>query len=110
MSAANKRAIGPPPGGMKNPHRHHIVREKAPKNWKQEDRQAVLESQKILERHNIDINRDPKNFTWAPNDGSVHSTENAHKVRNILVRADAEGGRDGVLKALTELGGRNGRG
>ncbi|WP_205297727.1 RHS repeat-associated core domain-containing protein, partial [Pantoea sp. Cy-639] len=48
LNAADKKEMGPAPEGMKNPHRHHIVREKAPGNWKQENRDYILKSQAIM--------------------------------------------------------------
>jgi RHS repeat-associated protein len=88
MSAADKRAMGPAPTGMRNPHRHHVIREMAPKNWSKADRGAIHHVQNLARKYGIDFNRDPRNFTWAQNGGGAHSRATAHYVRNQLAAAD----------------------
>ena len=98
LSAADKRAMGAPDSSLKNPHRHHIVMENAPSNWKFSAQQDVLEAQNILERNGIGLNNDLRNFSWASNEG--HSYEYANKVVNLLRQGEAAEGQVGVEKSL----------
>jgi RHS repeat-associated protein len=95
MSAANVRAMGPAPAGMKNPHLHHIIREMAPRNWSKAARGAVHHVQNLARKYGIDVNRDPRNFTWAQNGGGAHTQRTAQYIRNQLAAAD---------KAATQAG------
>lgn len=104
LSPEDKKKLGAPPLGMENPHYHHIVRENAPKNWSQESRQHILDSQKILEKYNIGLNDDIRNFTWAQNGGGLHTQESARKVAELLKAADATGGKASVELALSDMG------
>lgn len=63
--------MGPAPKGMVKPHYHHIVREKAPKSWKAQNQKYITDSQKILAKHKIGLNNDPRNFTWAQNGEAI---------------------------------------
>jgi len=91
LSSADKKKMGPAPKNMKNPHRHHIVREKAPRNWKQQNRDYILNAQAIMAKHKIDLNTDLRNFTWARNGGNTHTVASAQKVFERLQKADAKG-------------------
>ena len=91
------------PTNMVRPHRHHIVREYAPRNWKQENRDYILNAQAIMKKHKIDLNTDLRNFTWAENGRGTHSVASARKVYERLREADG-GGRKAVIKELAELG------
>nr|WP_175799174.1 RHS repeat-associated core domain-containing protein [Burkholderia anthina] len=101
LSAEDLKKMGPHPPSMYLPHRHHIVREKAPKSWKKKNRGYIYHAQNILARHGIDLNTDPRNFTWAPNEH--HSVESAKRVAEILAAADKEG-TDSVELALSMIG------
>ncbi len=103
LSAADKKKMGHAPKSMKNPHRHHIVRENAPRNWKQKNRDYILKSQAIMVKHNIDVNTDLRNFTWARNGGKTHNVESARRVYMRLQRADAKG-LSAVEKELKRMG------
>ena len=104
LSSKDKERMGPPPEGMKNPHRHHIVREKAPSNWNESARQNILDPQKILKKHGIGLNDDLRNFTWAQNGAGNYSQAAARKVATILRSADASGGKAAVEAALKNMG------
>ena len=104
LSAANKKLMGAPPANMKNPHRHHIVREKLPPSWKNKQAIAAVKStQAILKKYKININTNPANFTWAQNGGGAHTQKAAINVANKLNLANA-GGKSAVKVALKELG------
>ncbi|QCP54368.1 type IV secretion protein Rhs [Trinickia violacea] len=104
LTAKQKRAMGPAPAGMKDPHYHHIVRENAPSNWNATSRQHILDSQSILDKHGIGLNDDARNFTWAQNGGGNHTQAAAEKVFNTLSAADASGGKPAVESALKNMG------
>jgi RHS repeat-associated protein len=91
MSAADKRAMGKPPPGMINPHRHHLMREMAPKGWSKAERGPIYHVQNLAKKFGIDINRDPRNFTWAQNGGGAHTQRAAAAVRDRLVPAARQG-------------------
>ena len=103
LSAADRRGMGPEPSDMSRPHRHHIVREKAPTKWSTENQKLITEAQDVLGSHNIDVNTDPRNFVWAENGSGVHTIESAKKVHTSIMAA-AKDGLEGVEKALGELG------
>lgn len=103
LSAKNLDKMGDSPAGMIKPHRHHIVRENAPSNWKAHNRAYILDAQKIMRKHRIDINRSLHNFTWARNGGRTHSVSSARQVFERLKLADA-GGRKAVVAELKLLG------
>jgi len=105
LSAADKKALGGPPKDMKNPHRYHIARESAPGNWSKFARGTIYHAQNILKKHDIDINKDLRNFTWAENGGGAHSKCAAAHVRDVLAKADKTGGKPEVEKALKRLTG-----
>lgn len=104
----------PEDGEMENPHRHHIVRENIPSNWKnQEAIDAVKNSQMILQNYGIDKNKDIANFCWAQNGDRNHSQKAAiavNKKLQITVDANKENGITGdqaklnVKNTLNELG------
>ncbi|MFD2882363.1 hypothetical protein ACFS4T_00055 [Pseudomonas lini] len=73
--------MGPAPKGMVKPHYHHIVREKkAPKKaGKLKIKSTLPTRKKILAKHKIGLNNDPRNFTWAQNGGGNHSIASAKK-------------------------------
>jgi RHS repeat-associated protein len=68
--------------GIKKPHHHHVVREKAPKSWSAKDQKYVTDSQDVLKKAGIDINKDPRNFTIAENGGGAHTKEAAKYVHD----------------------------
>ncbi|WP_447887116.1 hypothetical protein [Serratia fonticola] len=88
---------------MVKPHRHHIGREKAPKSWSAENRKLITDVQDVLKKHGIDINTDPRNFTWAQNGGGAHTIKAARYTRDVVVGADARGGKPAVELAMKEL-------
>lgn len=73
LSTADKNKLGSTPAGMERPHRHHIVREKTPKNWDSVHGKYINDLQDILKQHNIGLNDDIRNFTWAQNGGGAHT-------------------------------------
>ncbi|MHC6223438.1 RHS repeat-associated core domain-containing protein [Pseudomonas sp. X10] len=91
LSSADRKKMGPAPKNMKNPHRHHIVRENAPRNWKAQNRAYITDAQAIMAKHKIDLNTDLRNFTWARNGGKTHSIASAKKVFERLQKADNKG-------------------
>ena len=103
LSAADKRKMGPAPAGMVNPHRHHIIREMAPKNWTKAERGPIHHAQNLAKKFGIDVNKSLKNFTWAQNGGGAHTKQAAAHVRDVLVPA-AKQGKVAFEKALSELG------
>ncbi|MBF8778187.1 RHS domain-containing protein [Pseudomonas fulva] len=102
MSKADRDNMGDAPAGMLNPHRHHVVREAAPRNWKPENRAYILDAQKIMKDLNIDINTDPRNFTWAQNGGRTHSVAAAKEVFTRLNEVKHLGLKE-VERVLAEL-------
>jgi len=104
MSAADKKAMGSAPAGIENPHMHHIVREKAPVKWNVEGRKHINDAQAIMKKYGIDINTDPRNFTWAQNGNGAHTVAAAKNVAATLKAADKNNGLAGVEKALRDLG------
>ena len=82
MNAKNKRAnkVKYSKFKVKNGHHHHIVREAAPKKWDSKSRDYILKSQARLKLANIDLNSDPRNFTWAQNGGGAHTKDAAKYV------------------------------
>jgi hypothetical protein len=101
--------MGPAPAGMKNPHRHHIIREMAPKNWTKAERGPIHHVQNLAKKFGIDVNKSLKNFTWAQNGAGAHSRQAAAYVRDVLVPASKQGAA-AFDRALSELGRRMSRG
>jgi RHS repeat-associated protein len=89
MTAKNKRANKAKYNkyGVKNGHHHHIVREAAPKKWSKKNRDFILKCQDILAKAGIDVNKDPRNFTFAENGGGAHSIETAEHVFNEISKS-----------------------
>ncbi len=104
MSAKDKKAMGPAPKGMTNPHRHHIVREMAPKGWSKKDRGAIHHVQNLAKKFGMDVNRDPRNFVWAQNGGGAHTQKTAQSIRDRLSQAAKTGGKEGFFRELERLG------
>lgn len=102
LTIKDKEAMGKSPSDMKNPHRHHIVRENAPKSWKPENQKWITEAQKWLKDVGIDINRDPANFTWAQNGGGNHTIKMAKFIYDFL--KPYSGDKKAMIEALTKLG------
>ena len=102
MSKKDRDDMGDAPVGMDKPHRHHVVREAAPRNWKPENRAYILDAQKIMKDLGIDINTDPRNFTWAENGGRTHSVSAAKEVFTRLAEVKHQG-LQGVERVLGEL-------
>ena len=109
LSAADKRKMGPAPAGMVNPHRHHIIREMAPKNWTKAERGPIHHAQNLAKKFGIDVNKSLKNFTWAQNGGGAHTKQAAAHVRDVLVPA-AKQGKAAFERALADLGKKMSRG
>jgi RHS repeat-associated protein len=103
MSAADKKAMGPAPANMTKPHMHHIIREMAPKNWPPAARQYILEAQALAKKYGIDVNADPRNFTWAENGNGAHTQKAAKHVITVLKAADQKG-EAAFMRALQTLG------
>jgi RHS repeat-associated protein len=103
LSKSDKAAMGTPPQSMPNPHRHHIVREKVPAGWNSVGRQHILDAQAVMTKYGIDINTDPRNFTWAQNGNGAHTYKAAERVAINLKHADQRGGLPAVERALQEL-------
>ena len=81
------RALGiTQPGGLTNPHGHHIVFKG---QFRGKRGVYVGKSQAILKYFNIDIN-DPANLMWASNTKGVHTTSNAKLVSERLKSMQAE--------------------
>jgi len=103
LSKADKDKLGPAPSDMYIPHYHHIVRENAPSTWKLKNQKLITEAQDIMRQHGIDINRDIRNFTWAPNGKGTHTIGSARYVHKTLTEANKRG-KEAVEEALVELG------
>ncbi len=105
LSKNDKANMGPKPKAheMTNPHRHHIVREKAPKNWTDSNRRYVAHAQGILKKFGIGLNDDPRNFVWAPNGSGNHTIAASRKVSEALAIA-RKGGKSEVIKTLQSMG------
>ena len=103
LCAADLMAMGKPPPKQNNPHRHHIVREKAPKNWSAMNRKLVTRAQAILKRRGIGLNRDRRNFTWAENGAGAHTVATSRYILCVLQKANAKG-QSAVEAALKRLG------
>ncbi|MEE3664804.1 hypothetical protein V2I52_23285 [Brenneria sp. g21c3] len=109
LSVADKRKMGPAPEGMVKPHRLHIGREKAPKSWSAKNRKLITDVQYVLKKYGIDINTDPRNFTWAQNGGGAHTIKAARHVWNKVMAA-APHGKSAVEETLSKLGREMSRG
>lgn len=81
------------------PHFHHIVREKIPKNWDDEHQEYVRKSQEILSNNGIDLNKDIRNFTRAANGNGAHTKKAAKHVYKKLSQSDDI---EATLKELAE--------
>lgn len=103
LSAADKKKMGDAPNGMDSPHRHHIGRENAPKNWSKQNRDYVTQVHDVLEYFGIDKNKDLRNFTWATNGRGAHTIKAAKRVWEKVMDA-VPGGVGEVEKALSKLG------
>jgi len=100
LSAADKRKLKDKysDAGIDKPHNHHIVREKAPKNWDSESQNHIIESQKIIKDAGIDLNKDIRNFTRASNGNGAHTKKAAKHVHDQLVKSK------NIEKTLSDLG------
>lgn len=103
LSKEDLEKLGSAPDRMKNPHRHHKVRENAPSNWSKKNRDYILQAQDILKYYCIDLNTDLRNFTWARNGGGAHTIKAAQHVHEKIITA-APQGKDAVEEALNDLG------
>ena len=105
LSKGDKAKMGPKPQAheMTSPHRHHIVREKAPKNWTDSNRRYVAHAQGILKKFGIGLNDDLRNFVWAPNGSGNHKIAASRKVSTTLAEA-RKGGKSKVIEALNSMG------
>ena len=74
--------------GMKYPHDHHIVREKAPPKWSKEFRDYITKSQEIIKKEGIGLNDDIRNFTRAENGFGAHTRKAAKYVYEQLAESD----------------------
>ena len=74
----------PSPEEMENAHAHHIVF----KEGSGKQKEWVLKSKAILEKHEIDWLKGPENLVWAPNIEGLHTEEMAKKVYEALAYAD----------------------
>ena len=102
LSAEDLKNMGPKPEDMRNAHRHHIVRETPPANWRPENQGLVGDAQDILRNAGIDINTNPLNYVWAPNGQGNHTIRAARETLRRL--KDAGGSVDRIKQALIELG------
>ena len=79
-------------------HAHHIVMKSTNESWTseqgQEANKAILDSQALLEKHNIDWYAGPENLVWAPNTG--HTQEYAISVWNDLDKVAKQAAANGV--------------
>ena len=96
ISAATRRAMGPVPPGMRNPHKHHILDLNGRAG---EHRALVREGQDILRDVGIDPLKGLENLTWAPNRG--HTMQATANLVSKL-RQDA-GSRKAILRTLEEF-------
>lgn len=105
LDADGLKKLGESPDGMYNAHKHHIVREKAPKNWSFEEQKWVTEAQRIIEEVGIKLNSSIENFVWAPNGLGNHTKKAAKAVYEGLAKVDGKGV-EAVTEKLSELGGK----
>jgi RHS repeat-associated protein len=103
LSSADKKKMGPKPPGMKRPHRHHVVREMAPKSWSQANRNLILDAQKIIQEHKLNENTSPENFTWAENGCGAHTIAAAKNVHDRLKLANVGKKKIRKQRVLKEL-------
>ena len=73
LSKDDMEEMGPKPKDIKNPHRHHIVREKAPSGWDKIHKDYITDAQDIVKNFGIDVNRSLNNFVWASLGEGNHS-------------------------------------
>ena len=93
----------PSPEEMENAHAHHIVF----KEGSGKQKEWVLKSKAILEKHNIDWLKGKENLVWAPNIEGLHTEEMAKKVYGALAEADKikpPKTKKAVIKALRNMG------
>jgi len=91
----------PSPEEMENAHAHHIVF----KEGSGKQKEWVLKSKAILEKHNIDWLYGKENLVWAPNIEGLHTEEMAKMVYEKLKQADdIKGTKKAVVKTLKKLG------
>ncbi|MBB1355947.1 AHH domain-containing protein [Pseudoalteromonas sp. SR45-5] len=84
-----------------NAHAHHIVF----KEGSGKQKEWVLKSKAILEKHNIDWLKGKENLVWAPNIEGLHTEEMAKLVYEHLEEAEDEYGTpEAVIEALKEMG------
>lgn len=88
-----------------NAHAHHIVF----KEGSGKQKECVLKSKAILEKHNIDWLKGPENLVWAPNIEGLHTEEMAKKVYEALAYADLTHSdpklaKKAVVTALKDMG------
>ncbi len=103
LSKEDLEKLGPAPDGMKNPHRHHKVRENTPSNWSKKNRDYILQAQDVLKYYGINLNTDLRNFTWARNGGGAHTIKAAQHIHEKIITA-APQGKNAVKEALNDLG------
>jgi len=104
LNKADRDAMGEKP--FKGAHRHHIVRENAPRNWSEADRAVILNAQKVLQDAGIDINKSPHNFNWASLGEGNHTIPAAHFVWNKLKPFSVNPAQhvQDIIDVLNELG------
>ena len=91
----------PSPEEMENAHAHHIVF----KEGSGKQKEWVLKSKAILEKHNIDWLYGKENLVWAPNIEGLHTEEMAKMVYEALANADETyGSKEAVVEALADMG------
>ncbi len=86
-----------------NAHAHHIVF----KEGSGKQKEWVLKSKAILEKHNIDWLKGKENLVWAPNIEGLHTEEIAKMVYKALADADKTKPpktKKAVIKALRKMG------
>ena len=91
----------PSPEEMENAHAHHIVF----KEGSGKQKEWVLKSKAILEKHEIDWLKGPENLVWAPNIEGLHTEEMAKRVYEALADCRRnERTKKAVVQALREMG------
>jgi RHS repeat-associated protein len=89
-------------GNCHREHEHHMVRQKAPSNWRQEYQDYVFGAQDILRNSNIGMH-DDRNLSRASNGRGVHSAAEARYVYERLEAAERRGGPAAVEKTLEKM-------
>jgi len=86
---------------MENAHAHHIVF----KEGSGKQKEWVLKSKAILEKHGIDWLKGKENLVWAPNIEGLHTEEMAKLVYEALALAHKRyNTKEAVIEALSEMG------